>query len=154
MFHHIAGGIMAECVLSLASTYTGSMNDGPYSELRYILTWHDRTDGHYLWSIRGLFPDRRFYGDVIDRLNRRGFTIEGKLSDAEYDRVFRLVEELEDLTLSDTAPKACDGKIFRGPIERPNIIYAFPQSADCTSGGDLLFQAVIDALAPHVRKFY
>jgi hypothetical protein len=69
----------------------------------YSLLWIDGTSPEYTWYIRGIKPDRSFYGEIkqVSGDIRKLANVEGSLSAEDYLRVLKLVEKLK-LTSEET----------------------------------------------------
>ena len=62
----------------------------------YILKWRHGTNPKYEWFIRGIKPDRSFYGEVLIYEPRRaGINVEGRVSEADYRRLVESFAEIQ-----------------------------------------------------------
>jgi hypothetical protein len=60
----------------------------------YVLKWHRRCDHRSFWFIRGIKPDRSFYGEVTVFIGGNGkqVNVVGILSESDYARLLALIE--------------------------------------------------------------
>jgi hypothetical protein len=90
----------------------------PSSEMWPVLArWRQQSDGGAItWHLAGLRADRRFWGYVHFRTRnlQENRSIEGALDEPSFERVAKLILEIERHAENDLKPKVLDGLVGIG----------------------------------------
>jgi len=120
----------------------------------YVLKWYRRGDRRCSWFIRGIRPDRSFYGEVTIFIGGGGRQVNaaGSLSESDYTRLLALVEEIEEHLIED-GPAPWEGLLAQGPVDNPRIIYRYRKGAEQSTEAGRRFLEVVNLMAPYLRQF-
>lgn len=122
----------------------------------YIVKWSHGTAPRYSWFIRGINPDRTFYGEITVWVGHGGkqANVSGSISASDYARFLSLVREIEESVAEESSDGTWHGLLAEGPMARPRIIFHYRNDKKRGSSGGSLFLRIIDILAPYVTGFY
>ncbi len=122
----------------------------------HCIKWYHGTDPLYCWFIRGIKPDRSFYGEINAFCSNggRGVTVTGSLSASDHARLLLLVSEIEDAATVDESDEPWKGLLAEGPVMQPRIIFRYRGGGKEPSSAEAAFLAIIDLLAPYLDRFY
>jgi hypothetical protein len=122
----------------------------------YLVKWYHGTKPRYGWFIRGVLPDRRFYGEITVFLEYGGrqANVTGSLSEADYARFLAFVSQIKENATDDGSEPPCEGLLAEGHVTHPRIIFRYRRAGDetCDAGGQFL--KIIDLLTPYLHQFY
>ncbi len=113
----------------------------------FIVKWNEEGVPPRKWFIRGIGPDGRFYGELIE--GRWTTTIQGIMSESDYNRLFTLIEGIERASPKPHVVVPWQGLLAEGPIATGRVIYTYPESDARTSKADLLFPELIAIMTPY-----
>ncbi len=122
----------------------------------YVFKWYHGSDRRYCWFIRGIKPDRSFWGEITVFIGRGGkqVNVTGCLSESDYARFLSLVKEIETDVGAGDPDAIWDGLLAEGPVSNPRIIFRYRRDSHQTSATGLQFLSLVDVLAPYLRCFY
>lgn len=107
------------------------------------------------WILRGIFPDGRFYGELILRGVDNPMVVwtTGQFSDSINVELQRLVSQIEALNL-DTKVDACDGLLGRGPYDsQGRIFFRYAPQQHPGTEAEVLFRQIIALITPTLQNF-
>ncbi len=121
----------------------------------YVLKWCHGSDPRSCWFIRGIKPDRSFYGEITVFTGESGRQINasGSLSEPDYSRLLLLIGELEKHAGTGDSDAPLEGLLAEGPVNNPRIIFRYPRSDCRTAEADSSFLKIVDLLTPYLREF-
>ena len=126
--------------------------------ITYVLKWYHGTEPRYGWFIRGILPDRRFFGEITMSLQHGGkqVNVEGRLSESDYATFISLVNEVKNARTEDDSEAAWQGMLAEGPVSRPDphIIFRYRPAQDETSASGQRFLQIVDLLTAYLHDFY
>jgi len=95
----------------------------------YTLRWYERTDRKRRFSVMGLRPDGRFYGDMIAYPNEtsdgKGATIRGQLTEQEMQQVRQLANSIRSSPSIESKIESQNSEIPPTPPDALTYIGAF-----------------------------
>jgi hypothetical protein len=121
----------------------------------YVLKWHHGTDPRICWFIRGIQPDRSFYGEIMVFSGERGkqINVTGSLSESDYARFLLLVRDIEKHKSADESNSPWEGLLAVGPPGNPRILFRYRHSEHQTTRAAPRFLEVVNLIAPYLRRF-
>jgi hypothetical protein len=121
----------------------------------YVLKWYRRGDHRCSWFIRGIKPDRSFYGEVTVFIAGGGKQVNaaGSLSESDYAEVLMLIEQIKKHPITDDPDASWDGLLAEGPVDNPRIIFRYRDSDHRSSEAGQRFMELLDLMAPYLRQF-
>ena len=122
----------------------------------YVLKWYHGDTPRYGWFIRGILPDRRFYGEITVFLAKGGrqVNISGSLSEPDYARLVSLVNKVGEGAARDDSDMPWEGLLAEGPVSRARVIFRYRPAEHETSATGRQFLEIVNLLAPYLRQFY
>ncbi|MGI6416370.1 MAG: hypothetical protein ACOX1P_11935 [Thermoguttaceae bacterium] len=122
----------------------------------YVLKWYEGSPPRYGWFIRGIHPDRSFFGEISVFIAEGGkqANVAGKLSETDYARFLHLVRGIEERASEDESDAPWDGLLAVGPTDSPRILFKYRTSDTTITEAGLMFLQVVDIMAPYLRGLH
>lgn len=145
---------MAEIWRSLLNHFLKSPTGHPLAS-RLIIHWREPQPYDALWTVRGLDPNGKYYGELVassvpnchNATEKAGTSITGKLLQSEADAVFQAAHSIAPTAKSLTGELRM-GLLATGPYSNPKLIYEhFLTAASVSSSQN--FCIVIDTFKPY-----
>ncbi len=123
----------------------------------FIVIWHHGSYPRYRWSVRGIHPDRSFYGDMTayEPCNRQ-ISFKGRLSEADYLRLVDSCDEIQEhaeCEVSVGSIEPWEGLVAVGPMAHPAILYRYRSGGCEPSVAAVAFLRIIEILLPYLRDY-
>jgi hypothetical protein len=123
--------------------------------IQYVIIWSTSALREQRWFIRGIDPDGRFYGDVVDNVHQYAFDVEGMILDIRQARAFfHMFDEAAPL-LPQT--NWVQGRLFRriknhGITSSLDLVYEYDAREHGVNSVDRTFVDMIDQIRPFVQQ--
>lgn len=129
---------------------------GEIKRSSYALKWYHGSDPRYCWFIRGIKPDRSFYGEITVFIGDGGkqVNVTGSLSELDYARLLSLIREIEADVSGDDSGARWEGLLAEGPATHPRTIFKYRSAANQSTAAGSRFLEMVDLLAPYLEQFY
>ncbi|GAB6164093.1 hypothetical protein JCM19992_00930 [Thermostilla marina] len=122
---------------------------------RIVVRWYEHGRPQYRCLVRGILPDRRFYGEILACYPHGGksTTAQGRLSEPDYTRLLQLVDKVEAATRGQLQDGPCEGMLAEGLPANPRIIFLYNPSVHATTQAGILFRQITQLLLPYLQPF-
>ncbi len=106
----------------------------------YIIKWRGDCGA---WFMRGIKPDRSFYGEITDERLRVQRNIEGRLSQQHYDNIVFLIDRIKQSVSEEMlSAETWDGMLAEGTVSKPCILFRYRKRASPSLLDDAFLEIV------------